>query len=61
MSWIVLDPEPDKAISRFDTDLEAVEWIARELETANEIGDEGRADLLKRFVVAPYDPERDAA
>jgi hypothetical protein len=57
----VLDPEPDKAIARFDTDNEAVEWIARELETANESGDDMRVDLLKRFVVAPYDPERDAA
>ena len=57
--WIVLDPEPDLAIARdFPESLDAVNWIADEILIAK---DEERIALLQRCVVAPFDPERDAA
>jgi hypothetical protein len=60
--WIVLDPEPDTVIERdFSESLEAVEWIDREIELATVSGDDDRVALLKRCVVAPQDPGRDAA
>jgi hypothetical protein len=58
MSWIVLDPEPDVAIaSGFNEAEEAVLWIEMALKEAS---DEERIAMLKRCVVAPHDPERDA-
>lgn len=57
--WIVLDPEPDKVIADgFKEAEQAVEWIARSLELTT---DPERIALLKRCVVAPFDPTRDAA
>lgn len=56
--WIVLDPEPDVSIAGgFAESEDAVQWVARALaETDNP----DRVALLKRCVVAPFDPERDA-
>jgi hypothetical protein len=54
--WIVLDPEPDKAIARFPDSIDAVNWIADEMKATN---DPERVELLQRCVVAPFDPERD--
>jgi hypothetical protein len=54
--WIVLDPEPDMAIARFDDSIDAVNWIADEMMLAK---DQDRIDLLRRCVIAPYDPMRD--
>jgi hypothetical protein len=54
--WIVLDPEPDKAIARFPDSIDAVNWIAEEIKITN---DPARVALLQRCVVAPLDPDRD--
>jgi hypothetical protein len=56
--WIVLDPEPDVAIARFDDSIDAVNWIADEIKITQDVE---RVAMLQRCVVAPYDPERDAA
>jgi hypothetical protein len=54
--WIVLDPEPDKALARFPDSIDAVNWIADEIMMAK---DQDRIELLQRCVVAPFDPARD--
>ena len=58
-SWIVADPEPDPIVvlASFDTDIEAVNWVAHELEIAT---DQDRIDLLKRCIVAPIALEENA-
>jgi len=57
MSWIVLDPEPDVAVaSGFENAEDAVTWIALALK---ETEDPDRIEMLKRCVVAPFDPGRD--
>ncbi len=54
--WVVLDPNTDVAIARFDTEVRAVEWVANEIALGI---DNERLELLRRCVIAPLDPERD--
>lgn len=54
--WVVLDPNTDVAIARFDTEVRAVEWVANEIALGI---DNERLELLRRCVIAPLDPDRD--
>jgi len=55
--WIVLDPEPDRALARFNDTIDATNWIVDEIKITN---DPDRVAMLQRCVIAPFDPKRDA-
>ena len=55
--WVVLDPEVDVVLARFEVYAEAREWIKHELAQAI---DPDHIKILKRARIAPFDPEKDA-
>lgn len=59
-SWIVADPTSDPIdviFTGFNSDIEAVNWVAYELEITT---NQDRIDLLKRCIVAPIALEENA-